>query len=203
MNTLPPKPTRKDALDNRERILSAAREAFLASGEVSLTAIAKKAGVGIGTLYRHFPTREALVLELYGHDIQGLIDLAPAMLERYPPLVALRRWLDQVASYARLKYGVAEIIHAAIIHAATNGGRDDEYYQPFLAAIATLLEAGSAEGTLKSGLDPEDVLLQLSVLWRIDPAHGGTARGARVLELIVDGLRGRTAPPAGDRERSV
>jgi len=189
VNTLPPKPTRKDALDNRARILGAAREAFSASGEVSMTAIAKKAGVGIGTLYRHFPTREALVLELYGHDIQGLIDLAPAMLERYPPLLALRHWFDQVASYARLKYGVAEIIHTA-----TNGGRDDEYYEPFLAAIATLLEAGSADGTLKPGLDPEDVLVQLSVLWRIDPTQGGAARAARVLELLIDGLRRRTAP---------
>lgn len=190
MEPTPPKPTRKDARDNRERILAAARDALSASGGASLTAIAKGAGVGIGTLYRHFPTREALILELYHHDIQRLIDLAPALLRAHPPPAALRAWLDEVARYAPLKYGVAEVIHAA-----TDGGRDDEHYQPFIAAIATLLDAGSADGTLKPGLDPEDVLLQLSVLWRIDPARDGQARAARILNLILDGLR--QPPEAG------
>ena len=179
-----PKPTRRDALDNRERILTVAREAIAASSSASLTAIAKEAGVGIGTLYRHFPTREALILELYRHDIQHLIDRAPLLLADHPPLVALRLWLDEVAHYGRLKYGVAEVIHAA-----TDGGADDEYFAPFVAAIAVLLKAGAADGSLKSGLDPEDVLLQLSVLWRLDPARDGEARASRILGLIVDGLR--------------
>ncbi|WP_155359023.1 TetR/AcrR family transcriptional regulator [Acrocarpospora macrocephala] len=177
------KPTRKDALGNRERILTVARDALAASTSASLTAIAKQAGVGIGTLYRHFPTRESLILELYRHDIQQLIDLAPALLESHPPLAALRRWFEEVARYGRLKYGVAEVIHAA-----TNGGLDDEYYQPFVDAIAVLLNAGSAAGSLKPDLVPEDVLLQLSVLWRIDPARDGEARAARILTLVIDGL---------------
>ncbi|MFJ5302797.1 TetR/AcrR family transcriptional regulator [Streptomyces sp. NPDC088350] len=191
-----PKPTRRDALDNRERILAAARAAIAASSGassgastglsngVSLTAIAKQAGVGIGTLYRHFPTREALILELYRHDIQHLIDRAPVLLADHPPLVALRRWFDEVAHYGRLKYGVAEVIHAA-----TDGGADDEHFAPFVAAIDVLLKAGATGGSLKSGIDPEDVLLQLSVLWRLDPARGGEARAGRILDLIVDGLR--------------
>ncbi|WP_405866318.1 MULTISPECIES: TetR/AcrR family transcriptional regulator [unclassified Streptomyces] len=178
------KPTRKDALSNRERILTVARDALAESSSASLTAIAKQAGVGIGTLYRHFPTREALVLELYRHDIQHLIDRAPELLRQHPPLEALRHWFDEVAHYGRLKYGVAEVIHAA-----TNGGLDDEYYAPFVGAIAVLLDAGAADGSLKPGLDPEDVLLQLSVLWRIDPARGGEERAERILALIVDGLR--------------
>src|SRR4029077_7592824 len=78
------KPSRKDALTNRERILTAARETFAASSSASLSAIARQAGVGIGTLYRHFPSREALIVELYRHDIQHLIDLAPALLESTP-----------------------------------------------------------------------------------------------------------------------
>ncbi|WP_328676774.1 TetR/AcrR family transcriptional regulator [Streptomyces sp. NBC_00343] len=178
-----PKPTRRDALDNRERILTVAREAIAASSSASLTAIAKEAGVGIGTLYRHFPTREALILELYRHDIQHLIDRAPVLLADHPPLMALRLWFDEVAHYGRLKYGVAEVIHAA-----TDGGAD-EYFAPFVAAIALLLKAGAADGSLKSGLDPEDVLFQLSVLWRLDPARGGEARAGRILDLTVDGLR--------------
>jgi AcrR family transcriptional regulator len=184
VNSLPPKPTRKDAVSNRERILAAARDALAASGSASLSAIARKAGVGIGTLYRHFPTRESLILELYRHDIEHLIGLAPALLESHPPLVALRCWFDEVARYGQLKFGAAEVIHAA-----TNGGLDDEYYEPFVRAIAVLLEAGAADGSLKAGLDPEDVLLQLSVLWRIDPGRGGEARAVRILGLIIDGLR--------------
>jgi len=184
VNPPPAKPTRKDALDNRERILTVAREALATSGSASLTAIAKQAGVGIGTLYRHFPTREALVLELYRHDIQHLIDRAPALLAEHRPLDALRLWFDEVAHYGQLKFGVAEVIHAA-----TNGGVDDEYYTPFVRAIGVLLDAGAADGSLKPGIDPEDVLLQLSVLWRIDPERGGAERAARILTLIVDGLR--------------
>lgn len=191
MNAQHSKPTRRDALDNRQRILAVAREALGEEGGASLTAIAKRAGVGIGTLYRHFPTREALIVELYRHDIQHLIDLAPALAASRPPLEALREWFDEVARYGQLKYGVAEVIHAA-----AGGGLDDEYYDPFLRAIAVLLDAGAADGTLKEGLDPEDVLLQLSVLWRLDPARGGEARAVRILDLIVDGLR-RPRPATG------
>jgi len=180
-------PSRKDARTNRERILTAARTAFATSSSAensaSLSAIARQAGVGIGTLYRHFPSREALIVELYRHEIRHLIDLAPALLESHPPLEALRLWFGEVARYGQLKYGAAEVIHAAT--------SDDEYYEPFVRAIAVLLDQGAAAGELKKGLDPEDVLMQLSVLWRIDPEHGGEARAARILGLIIDGLRAK------------
>ncbi|MFF7751068.1 hypothetical protein ACFZCP_17810 [Streptomyces sp. NPDC007971] len=93
-------------------------------------------------------------------------------------------WFDEVARYGRLKFGVAEVVHAA-----TDARRDDPSHAPFVGAIGVLLEAGAADGTLKAGIDPEDVLLQLSVVWRIDPARNSEARAARILELIVDGLR--------------
>ncbi len=180
--------TRADARDNRERILVAAAAALSESAGASLTSIARDAGVGIGTLYRHFPTREALILELYNTHLQALVDLAPRLLDEYPPLVALRRWFGEVARYGRLKYGVAEVVHAA-----TNGGLDDPLLEPFLDAIRTLLAAGAGEGVLKDGVDPYDVLLQLSVLWRIPPA-GQEERAARILDLVVDGVR---VHPAG------
>jgi AcrR family transcriptional regulator len=191
--TPPAKATRKDALDNRERILAAAREALAASNEVSMTAIARRAGVGVGSLYRHFPTRESLILEIYQHDLQQLIDLAPVLLAGHEPLAALRTWFAEVARYGQLKYGVAEVIHAA-----TSGGIEDKYLQPFLRALAQLLDAGAADGSLKHALDPSDVLLQLSVLWRINPASGGQAQAARILGLIIDGLR--AAPGTSSRE---
>src|SRR5258705_5713558 len=182
--TTPPvnqKPSRKDARTNRERILTAAREAFAASSSASLSAIARQAGVGIVTLGRHFPSREALVVELYRHDIQHLIDLAPALAASRPPLEALRLWFGEVARYGQLKYGAAEVIHAAT--------SDEEYFEPFVRAIAVLLDHGAADGSLKQGLDPEDVLLQLSVLSRIDPGgRGGGYRAARIPDPIIDGL---------------
>jgi AcrR family transcriptional regulator len=189
VNPLPPKPTRTDARTNRARILAVAGEALSASADVSMTSmtsIAKQAGVGVGTLYRHFPTREALIVELYHQEIQKVIDLAHTLAASLPPLEALRRWFDEVARYGQLKYGVAEVIHAA-----TNGGLDDQNHEPFLGAIAVLLDAGAAEGTLKRGTDPEDVLLQLSVLWRIPPGADSQKRSARILDLVVDGLRVR------------
>lgn len=193
MNSLPPEPTRSDARRNRARILAAAGEALSASTNTSLTSIARKAGVGVGTLYRHFPTREALIVELYHQEIQKVIDLAHTLAAARPPLEALRCWSEEVARYGLLKYGVAEVIHAV-----TKGGLDDEHYEPFLGAIAVLLEAGAAEGTLKPGIDPEDVLLQLSVLWRIPPGAGSGSRAARILDLIIDGLR--TRPSSWDRD---
>jgi AcrR family transcriptional regulator len=174
--------TRSDAVSNRERILAVARAALDSSAGASLTAIAKQAGVGIGTLYRHFPDRESLIVALYRHHIQQVIDLAPELAATMPPLPALRTWLAEVARYGQLKYGAAEVIHAA-----TN---DAEYYRPFVDAIGTLLDAGAADGALKAGIDPRDVLLLLGALWRIDPSSPGVAeRAERIQELIVDGLR--------------
>ncbi|WP_439944405.1 TetR/AcrR family transcriptional regulator [Streptomyces sp. BBFR115] len=181
---------RSDAVNNRARILAVAADAFAASSGVSMTAIAKQAGVGVGTLYRHFATREELIVELYHHEIQKVIDLAHFLAADLPPLDALRRWFEEVARYGKLKHGVSEVIHAA-----TNGGLDDKNYQPFLGAIAALLDAGVATGELKPGTDPEDVLLQLSVLWRIPPGEGAEARADRILELILDGLRTRPQTP--------
>ena len=196
MTDMPSRAPRSDAVRNRERLTAAARTRLSADPTASLTAIAEEAGVGIGTLYRHFPTREALILELYEHDIGELIALAPELVAELPPLEALRRWFDEVARYARLKFGVAEVIHAA----ASRGG-EDPAYQPFLGAIGVLLDAGRSSGDLKSGIDPEDVLLQLSVLWRID-ASADPDRPARIVDLIIDGLTPRRtdSPPTPTSE---
>ena len=105
------------------------------------------------------------------------------LLRDHPPGDALRLWLEEVARYGRLKYGAAEVIHAA-----TGNGLDDPTYQPFVEAIRQLLDAGSAAGVVKPGLDPEDVLLQMSSLWRIPPRGDEAAREGRILQLIIDGL---------------
>lgn len=176
--------TRSDAKDNRRRILDAARDAFAASGDVSLNQIAKRAGVGPGTLYRHFPTREALILAVYRHDVDEVVNLAPTLLASHPPIEALRLWFDRLAHYGQLKYGVAEVIHAA-----SSDGLATEIHGPVIGAITQLLDACSAAGEVKPGIDPDDVLLLVGFLWRIDPSTGGELRAARMLDLVMDGLR--------------
>jgi AcrR family transcriptional regulator len=181
-------PKRADAQKNRDRILEVARDALAVSSDASLNSIAKKAGVGPGTLYRHFPTREALVLAVYRHDVQQLVDSAPVLLEEHPPLDALRLWFDRLAYYGRIKHGLADVLHAA-----TSDGLVGETYGPVIGAITLLLRACEEAGSIRSGLDPDDVLLMLGFLWRIDASGDWEARANRMLDLVVDGLRAK--PP--------
>src|ERR1700753_2617350 len=105
---------RADARANRDRILDVARDALATDPAASLNSIAKAAGVGAGTLYRHFPSREALVLGVYRKEIQALVGLAPDLLGRYGPWEAFRRWCDRLADYGRVKSGLSDVIHATI-----------------------------------------------------------------------------------------
>src|SRR3984885_13053384 len=96
---------RADARANRDRILDVARDAFAADPAASLNSIAKAAGVGAGTLYRHFPSREALVLGIYRKEIDALVALAPMLLTEHAPLQAFRMWCDRLAELGRMKHG--------------------------------------------------------------------------------------------------
>jgi AcrR family transcriptional regulator len=177
------KPMRSDAKQNRDQLMEVARDAFIESGEISMTQLAKRAGVGVGTLYRHFPTREALVLAVYQHEIELLANLATTLLAEHPPRDALRLWLERLAYYGRMKYGVA-----AIIHGASSQGAEREAYDLIVGAIGELLKAGAATGVLKPDLDADDVLLIVTFLWRIPPSPDIEQRAARMLDIIIDGL---------------
>jgi len=176
-------PLRADAQENRERILEAARRAFAESGDASLNSIAKKAGVGPGTLYRHFPSREALVLAVYRYDVQKLADAAAELLADNRPARALRVWFDHLAYYGRIKHGLADVLHSA-----TSDGLAGETYGPVVGAIRLLLTACEKEGSIPPGIDPDDVLLLLGFLWRIDPGPDAATRAGRLLDLIMAGL---------------
>ena len=178
---------RADAQQNRQRILEAAREALAASGDASLNSIAKKAGVGAGTLYRHFPNREALVLAVYRYDVQQIADTAPKLLADHPPIEALRLWFDRLAHYGMIKHGLA-----GALHAATSDGLVGETYEPLIGAITQLLQACTEDGSIRVGHDPDDVLLLLGFLWRIDPGPGAGAKAARLLDLVMGGLQAGT-----------
>ena len=175
---------RADWHENRDHILEVARGALAVSSDVSLNSIAKRAGVGPGTLYQYFPTRETLVLAVYRHDVQQLVDSAAMLLKEHSPLEALRLWLDRLAYFGRIKHGAADVLHAAI-----SDGLAGETYGPVIRAITLLLRVGQEAGDIRPGLDPNDVLLLVGFLLRIDDRDAWQERARRMVNLVVDGLR--------------
>ena len=175
---------RADAQQNREHILRIAHEAFAEDGAVSLNSIAKRAGIGAGTLYRHFPTREALILAVYRHDVQRLVDSVSDVLAENAPLQAFRVWFHTLADYVRLKHGLGEALHSAAVQDAIS-----ETYQPVVTAVKQLIDACVADGSMRSNLDPDDVLLLMGFMWRVDAGADGRKQAARIMEVVIDGLR--------------
>ena len=182
-----PQPRRADAAENRARIVAVARAAVADGGdeELKLNAIAKRAGVGQGTLYRHFPTREALLAEVYRAEVDELVALAPRLLERDLPFVALARWFDRVAEYARVKRGVIAAVEVALWRDLT-----DRSLGPIGAALTQLLDAGKADGTIRPDVDARDVIVLIGYLSRL-PEGEWDARARHLLGIVLDGLRRR------------
>jgi AcrR family transcriptional regulator len=176
---------RADAIENRARIIEAARAAIANSDETRLNAIAKRAGVGQGTLYRHFPTREALLAEVYRHDVEELVAAAPTLLASHEPVEALARWFDRVADYARVKRGVFAAVEVGVWRDLTAHSLG-----PIGDALTTLLDAGKADGTIRSDVDARDVIILIGYLSRLDEADWD-ARARRLLGVVLDGLRSR------------
>ena len=174
---------RSDAQANNDRILEVARDALAADPKASLNSIAKQAGVGAGTLYRHFPSRESLVLGVYRREIDTLVALAPTLLAKHAPLHAFRSWCDRLAKFGRMKYGVADIVHAA---ASEHDAQDT--YAPILGAVRQLMNACKSAGAIDPGAEPEDFLVLVGLLWRIPPTTAGEARVKRLLTLAFRGL---------------
>ena len=177
---------RADARENRQRILRVAHDMLAVSSDASLNSIAKAAGVGPGTLYRHFPNREALVLAVYRHDVQQLVDSVPALLNEHSPLDAFRHWFERLASYVRIKHGLGDALGPAVKEDVVR-----DTYEPVLAAIGVLLQPGVEAGVIRPGLDPDDILLIMGALWRVPPGEDGEAQAQRLLDLAIDGIRSR------------
>jgi AcrR family transcriptional regulator len=171
---------RSDAQINRDRILQVAHDALAEDTAASLNSIAKRAGVGAGTLYRHFPTRDALLIAVYERDVRRLSDAVGDVLAEHEPLDAFRIWFERLAAYVRIKHGLGEALHTAEAQAVIA-----ESFTPVTAAVATLLRACEAAGAMRPGLDPGDVLLLMSFLWRA----ASPEQAASTMELAIDGLR--------------
>ncbi|MEU3278584.1 TetR/AcrR family transcriptional regulator [Streptomyces antibioticus] len=179
-------PLRSDAQRNRERILEVAVAELTACPDAALSVIAKKAGVGQGTLYRNFPNREALVLEIYRHEMRQVADSAAQLLDRLPPDRALRAWMDRLAEFAMTKAGLADAIRLAT---STPGGPEKPPHTPVADAAELLLRANDAAGTIRPGVTPDDLILAIGGLWQLTPTDDWRPRAARLLDLVMDGLR--------------
>ncbi|WP_428392283.1 TetR/AcrR family transcriptional regulator [Lichenicoccus sp.] len=174
---------RVDARANRDRILEVARGALAADASVSLNAIAKAAGVGAGTLYRHFPSRESLLVGVYRKEIDALVELAPTLLALHPPLAAFRLWCERFAAFGEVKHGFAETLRAAV------SDQDlQETYWSLVSAVHRLMDACEGAGLIRLGNRPEDVLTLLSCVLRIAPTSDGKSQVSRILALIFRSL---------------
>ncbi|HEY3465396.1 MAG TPA: TetR/AcrR family transcriptional regulator [Amycolatopsis sp.] len=180
----PARPVRADARRNREKLVEVARAAFATDGAVALETIAREAGVGIGTLYRHFPTREALVEAVYAAELDDVTASAPALLDQHPPAVALRAWMDRYAAFFATKLGMADTLRVSL---GTGRIVTAETRARIVAAIGAILDAGAKAGTLRDDADPEDVTLLL--LGAFLSAGQEPERIGRMLDLLAAALR--------------
>ncbi|MGR6321245.1 helix-turn-helix domain-containing protein [Micromonospora soli] len=186
---MPDRPLRADALRNRQRLLDAAVSAFSQAGaEVTLERIAKEAGVGIGTLYRHFPNREALIEAAYRNELAKLCDAVPGLLAALPPDEAVRAWMDRFVDYLSTKRGMADALRLAIASGANPYAHSRDR---LLDALGRLLAAGATAGRVRADVAPADVLAGLSGVSLVAGEPDQRAQAGRLLDLLMDGLRQR------------
>jgi AcrR family transcriptional regulator len=178
---------RADAVRNRERVLEAAKTVFSAGGsDASLEAVARHAGVGIGTLYRHFPTREALYEAVYRREVEQLGELADQLNVQPKPVEALRRWLRAIVEFVATKKGMA----AALALVAHGSSELHAYsFDRLTKAVGALLNRAVAAGEIRSDISAEDVLRALVGMCYMHDQPGWQSTVLRLLDVFVDGLR--------------
>jgi AcrR family transcriptional regulator len=181
------RPLRADAQRNRDRLLDAATAAFAEEGEkVALETIAARAGVGIGTLYRHFPDRSALIVEAYRHEVEQLCSSADGLLADLAADEALHEWMDRFAQYAATKRGMGDALRSAV---ASDSPMFADTRARLVATLRCFTDAGAQTGVLRRDVDPEDVMRLMGAVWQIPMEPGWQDDVRRILSLLVDGLR--------------
>jgi AcrR family transcriptional regulator len=187
-----PRRTRTDALQNRELLLEVAARAFAEKGLDAVPVyIARQAGVGVGTLYRHFPTREALIDAAYRHELTRVCERAAHLLTRRTATEAARTWMGHFLDYATAKRGMSEALNAVIASGA------DPYASSralLTDAVSTLLEACAQDGTLRTDVSHDDVLLAMSGIAQSTGQYGTRQQAARLTDLLIDALTKGEAP---------
>ncbi|HLY81301.1 MAG TPA: helix-turn-helix domain-containing protein [Caulobacteraceae bacterium] len=182
---------RADAQRNRERLIEAAKAAFADVGaDVSLEEIARRAGVGIGTLYRHFPTRDAIVEAVYRREVQQLARSAKRLLASRPAGEALHQWMRLFVDYIATKKVIAQALSTLV------GGTTDLYAASGVLitdAMTMLVTRAAAAGDIRADADPADLLHALVGFTYAPSGPGWQASALRLIDILMDGLR----PAAG------
>jgi AcrR family transcriptional regulator len=181
---------RADAQRNRIRLLETAKAAFAEKGSAaSLDEIARTAGVGAGTLYRHFPTRDALIEAVYRNETEQLVAAATRLTETHPAVTALREWLLLFVDYIATKHGMYEALNSIV------GGTSDLYSASTAQvkqAIAKLVGRAVASGDIRLDLDPLDLLRALAGVANISSGPDGERAAKNLVEILIAGIRTRT-----------
>jgi AcrR family transcriptional regulator len=189
-NNFPAKPERKpraDSVRNRERVLEAAKAVFAASGPAgSLEAVARQAGVGVGTLYRHFPTRQDLFEAVYRREVEQLVGLAEQLGTDLPPLEALRQWIHANVAFVATKKGMSAALSVAVhasseltIYSIDRLGR----------ALEALVRRAVEAGVIRDDIGAEDILRAVVGLCYTHDKPGWQSNVLRLVDVFVDGMR--------------
>ena len=178
---------RADALRNRERVLEAAKIVFSAGGaEASLEAVARQAGVGIGTLYRHFPTREALFEAVYRREVEQLSELAEQLKSEPSAVEALRRWLRSTVQFVATKKGMMAALAVVV---SANSELAAYSHAHLTSAIGALLSRAVQAGDVRGDVDADDLLRALVGMCYMHDQPGWQESVTRLLDVFVDGLK--------------
>nr|MEA2797633.1 hypothetical protein [Phenylobacterium sp.] len=178
---------RADAQRNRERLIDVAKVAFADAGpDVSLDEIARRAGVGIGTLYRHFPTRDAIVEAVYRREVRQLAEAATRLLGSLPAGEALHQWMRLFVEYIATKKVIASALGSIV------GGASELYASSgaqITEAMSLLVRRAAESGDIRPDVDPDDLLRALVGFTYGNGSPGWQASALRLIDILMDGLR--------------
>ncbi|HJZ20780.1 MAG TPA: TetR/AcrR family transcriptional regulator [Bradyrhizobium sp.] len=185
-----PKPIRKPRADgqrNRDHLLDVAKAVFTREGTaINLDEVAKQAGLGVGTLYRHFPTRDALIEAVYRAEVEGLAAAAPRLALAHPPLEALRQWMRLFVDYIATKNLIAPALNATV-------GGPSEWYatsgELVKTAIRTLVGRAVEAGDIRDDIDPIDLLRALVGVANVAASPDWEASAKRLVDILLLGSK--------------
>ncbi|GHJ47632.1 TetR family transcriptional regulator [Catellatospora sp. TT07R-123] len=182
------RPLRADAQRNEDRLLQAAAAAFARDGaDASVKDIARAAGVGVGTLYRRFPSKELLIEATYRHEVQALCAAAAELAATLAPMPALRTWMERFIGFMATKHGMADALRVVL----TDDSERRQTRAELAEAIGVLLAAGTRAGTTRTQVDAEDVLMALGGISLIAGQEHRPALATRLVDLLLHGIAAR------------
>lgn len=180
---------RADAVRNRLRLLATAKAVFAAKGsEASLDEIAQIAGVGAGTLYRHFPTRDALVTAVFRNETEQLVSAADDFARTRAPLEAFREWLLLFFNFVATKHSMMELLNSIL------GGTDElktETMNQIDGAVAKLVQGAIASGAVRPDIEPKDLMLALAGAAKFSPASDREQTAKRLVDILIAGIQAK------------